>query len=43
MDLKGIELEGVDCIYLVQNMDYWWAVLNTVYTFGLYKIGDFIL
>jgi hypothetical protein len=30
MDLKGIEYEGMDWIYLVQVMDHWWVLVNMV-------------
>jgi hypothetical protein len=30
MDLKEIVLEDVDWIYVAQDRDYWWAVVNTV-------------
>jgi hypothetical protein len=42
MDLEGIGLEGVEWIYLVQNMGYWRTLVNRVYSFGFYKIGVFI-
>jgi hypothetical protein len=29
MDLRGIGLE-VDCIDVTQDMDRWWALVNTV-------------
>jgi hypothetical protein len=30
MDLKEIKCEGVDWIHLVQDRDWWWALVNTV-------------
>jgi hypothetical protein len=30
MDLREIGWEGVDCMYLTQDRDKWWAVVNTV-------------
>jgi hypothetical protein len=30
MDLTEIGLEFVDCIYLTQDRDQWWTLVNTV-------------
>jgi hypothetical protein len=30
MDLKNTEWEDMDWIYLAQNRDHWWAVMNVV-------------
>jgi hypothetical protein len=30
MDLRKIGLEGVDCIHLAQDRDWWWAVVSMV-------------
>jgi hypothetical protein len=30
MDLREIGYEGVDWMYLAEDGDKWWAVLNTV-------------
>jgi hypothetical protein len=30
MGLREIELEGVNWIYLAQNRNQWWALVNTV-------------
>jgi hypothetical protein len=30
MDLKEIAWESVDWIHLTQDMDQWWALMNTV-------------
>jgi hypothetical protein len=30
MDLVDIELGGMDWIYLAQDRDQWWALVNTV-------------
>jgi hypothetical protein len=30
MDLREIGLEGVDCIILAQNRDWWWALVDMV-------------
>jgi hypothetical protein len=30
MDLREIEWEGVDWMHLAQDMDQWWADVNTV-------------
>ena len=30
MNLKDLGCETVDCIYLAQNKDKWWAGVNTV-------------
>jgi hypothetical protein len=30
MDLREMGLEGVDCIHLVQDRDWWQAVVNIV-------------
>jgi hypothetical protein len=35
--LNEIGLEDVDCIELAQNRIMWWALVNTVRTFGLNK------
>jgi hypothetical protein len=32
MELKEIQLEGVDWIHLVQDRDYWGAIVNTIVT-----------
>jgi hypothetical protein len=39
VDLRETGLEGVDWIHLVQNRDWWWAVVNTInkITFGFHK------
>jgi hypothetical protein len=33
MDLKERGLEGVDLIYLTQDRDQWWALVNMVMNF----------
>jgi hypothetical protein len=30
MDLRGIELDGMDWIYLAQDKDQWMALVNTI-------------
>jgi hypothetical protein len=33
MDLQGMEWGGMDWIYLVQDRDKWWALVNAVMNF----------
>jgi hypothetical protein len=35
MDLREIEWDGIDWIYLVQNRDQWRALVNTVMNLGV--------
>jgi hypothetical protein len=35
MDLKSIEWEGVDWLYMAQDRDRWWAFVNTVMNLGV--------
>jgi hypothetical protein len=35
MDLREIEWDGVDWIYMAQNRDQWRAVVNTVLNHGV--------
>jgi len=30
MDLREIEWEGVDWMYMTQNMNQWWALVNEI-------------
>jgi K+-sensing histidine kinase KdpD len=30
MDLRNIRLEIVDLIHLAQDIDWWWALVNTI-------------
>ena len=41
MDLKNTELEDMDWIYLTQNRDHWWAVMNVVVNSGE-SAGNFL-
>jgi hypothetical protein len=37
MELREIRPEGVDWIYLVQDRDKWWVLVNTVMKLWAYK------
>jgi hypothetical protein len=39
IDLKVLELEGVDCIDLAQNRGKWWAVVKLVMTLRVPQNG----
>jgi len=41
MDLREIRKEGVDWIYLTQDRDHWWALVNTVMKLGFHKRRGF--
>jgi hypothetical protein len=38
MDLQEIAWKDLDWIYLVQDRNRWWAVLNIVMNFGFHKV-----
>jgi hypothetical protein len=38
MDLREMGWEGVDWIHLVQDMDQWWAVVDTVMDYRVHKM-----
>jgi len=39
----GIRWEGLDWMYLAQDMDQWQAILNTVMNLWVpYKVGNFL-
>jgi hypothetical protein len=38
IDLIEIELDGIYWINPADNRDQWWALVNTVMTFGFHKI-----
>jgi hypothetical protein len=44
MDLREIGLEAVDWIHLAQDRDRWWALVNTIISFGFQKkkVGNFL-
>jgi hypothetical protein len=37
IDLGEIGWEDVDCIYLAQDGDQWWTLVNTVMNLGFHK------
>ena len=41
IDLKNTEWEDTDWIYLAQNRDHWWAVMNVVMNSGE-SAGNFL-
>lgn len=42
MDVTEIRWYFVDCLYLVQNRDKWWVLVNTVMSLWvLYNAGNF--
>jgi len=43
MDIKEAGWEGVNCIYLFQGGDKWWALVNTVMNFRIpHNAGNFL-
>jgi hypothetical protein len=41
MDLRNAEWEDMDWIYLAQNRDHWWAVMNVLMNSGE-SAGNFL-
>jgi hypothetical protein len=37
MDLREIVWDGVDWMYLAEDRDQWWAIVNMVITFRFHK------
>jgi hypothetical protein len=43
MDLQEVECEGIDWINVAQDMNRWWALVNTVMNFRvLQNVGNFL-
>jgi hypothetical protein len=43
MDSLAVLREGVDWIHLAQDINQWWAVVNTSMNHRLLKAGNFLI